>query len=271
MIVFVKLPYTNSRGLEVGPSSAQDSSGMNQFALQTRNTCYCPSYVHSTPSIYSVTASSSAFLNRLNAAWIQLRESDKSRPDFLSTHQTCNITASTSNPPVARCSATTTGLEHNPQSSWTRWSKEGPTNPLNPHPQPDPCPNNIVHVTNRYTFLLLWRSCAVRIFMAILVTLGELNRSAVRRVASICPVLCRGASVSSHLENPAAPTAAEICSYFRTENCVQAMNLNEYSSGQRDAGMVVLVILGSYALVYLLMKVGTRTWKKVERVKEVRR
>jgi hypothetical protein len=49
------------------------------------------------------------------------------------------------------------------------------------------------------------------------------------------------------------------------------MKLNEYSSGQRDAGMAALVILGSDALVYLLMKVGTRTWKKVERVMEVRR
>jgi ABC-type multidrug transport system permease subunit/ABC-type Mn2+/Zn2+ transport system ATPase subunit len=76
--------------------------------------------------------------------------------------------------------------------------------------------------------------------------------------------LAEGPGASSHLENPNATAGCQVCSYTKTEDYLRTLNLNEYYYGWRDAGIVVLMVFSSYILVYLLMKLRTKTSKKAE-------
>lgn len=76
--------------------------------------------------------------------------------------------------------------------------------------------------------------------------------------------LAEGPGASSHLENPNATAGCQVCSFTKTEDYLRTLNLNEYYYGWRDAGIVVLMVFSSYILVYLLMKLRTKTSKKAE-------
>ena len=69
---------------------------------------------------------------------------------------------------------------------------------------------------------------------------------------------------ASHLLNPDATSDCRICSYSKGEDYLKTLNLNAYSYGWRDAGIVAGMVLSSYALVYILMKLRTKTSKKAE-------
>ncbi|OAQ96906.1 hypothetical protein LLEC1_06533 [Akanthomyces lecanii] len=69
---------------------------------------------------------------------------------------------------------------------------------------------------------------------------------------------------ASHLVNPDATADCRICTYSKGEDYLKTLNLNAYSYGWRDAGIVAGMVLSSYALVYILMKLRTKTSKKAE-------
>ncbi|KAG9253562.1 ABC transporter [Emericellopsis atlantica] len=76
--------------------------------------------------------------------------------------------------------------------------------------------------------------------------------------------LTQGMGRASHLVNPDATSDCQVCSYSKGEDYLHTLNLNAYSYGWRDAGIVAGMCFSSYALVYLLMKLRTKTSKKAE-------
>ncbi|PNY27563.1 Brefeldin A resistance protein [Tolypocladium capitatum] len=66
----------------------------------------------------------------------------------------------------------------------------------------------------------------------------------------------------SNLVNPDATADCQVCSFSKGEDFLRTLNLKEYDYGWRDAGIVVLMVFSSYALVYALMKLRTRTSRK---------
>jgi ABC-type multidrug transport system permease subunit/ABC-type multidrug transport system ATPase subunit len=73
-----------------------------------------------------------------------------------------------------------------------------------------------------------------------------------------------GMGVGAKLLNPEAMEQCQVCPYSSGSAYLQALNLHEYYYGWRDAGIVVIFAISSYALVYLLMKLRTKTSKKAE-------
>ncbi|KAF4872164.1 Protein SNQ2 [Colletotrichum siamense] len=73
-----------------------------------------------------------------------------------------------------------------------------------------------------------------------------------------------GMGSSSNLINPDATSGCKVCQYRDGSDYLQTVNLKEYYYGWRDAAIVVIFAISSYALVYLLMKLRTKTSKKAE-------
>lgn len=69
---------------------------------------------------------------------------------------------------------------------------------------------------------------------------------------------------ASHLLDPDATSGCQVCSYTKADDYLRSLNLMEYYYGWRDAGIVVLMVFSSYALVYVLMKLRTKASKKAE-------
>ena len=69
----------------------------------------------------------------------------------------------------------------------------------------------------------------------------------------------------SNLVNPDDTAACRVCQYGRGSDYLATLNLGEYKSGWRDAGIVVIFALSSYMMVYLLMKLRTKASKKAEK------
>jgi ABC-type multidrug transport system permease subunit len=76
--------------------------------------------------------------------------------------------------------------------------------------------------------------------------------------------LAQGPGRTANLLNPEATASCQVCPYTRAEDYLRVLNLNEYYYGWRDAGIVALMVFSSYALVYGLMKLRTKTSKKAE-------
>lgn len=76
--------------------------------------------------------------------------------------------------------------------------------------------------------------------------------------------LAQGLGSVSNLVNPEATSGCKVCSYTKGEDYLRTLNLKEYYYGWRDAAIVVIFALSSYALVYALMKLRTKTSKKAE-------
>ncbi|KAJ4312438.1 hypothetical protein N0V84_009930 [Fusarium piperis] len=73
-----------------------------------------------------------------------------------------------------------------------------------------------------------------------------------------------GLGTISNLVNPDATSECKVCSYTKGEDYLRTLNLREYYYGWRDAAIVVIFTISSYALVYALMKLRTKTSKKAE-------
>ncbi|KAK1485692.1 ABC-2 type transporter [Colletotrichum cuscutae] len=74
----------------------------------------------------------------------------------------------------------------------------------------------------------------------------------------------QGMGSSSNLINPEATSGCRVCQYRDGSDYLRTINLMEYYYGWRDAAIVVIFAISSYALVYLLMKLRTKTSKKAE-------
>ncbi|KAF7553419.1 hypothetical protein G7Z17_g3662 [Cylindrodendrum hubeiense] len=73
-----------------------------------------------------------------------------------------------------------------------------------------------------------------------------------------------GMGAVSNLINPEAMAECRICPYRDGSDYLETLNLKEYYYGWRDAGIVVIFVLSSYSLVYMLMKLRTKTSKKAQ-------
>ncbi|KAH7169574.1 ABC-2 type transporter-domain-containing protein [Fusarium sp. MPI-SDFR-AT-0072] len=76
--------------------------------------------------------------------------------------------------------------------------------------------------------------------------------------------LTQGMGVINNLVNPDSTSECKVCLYTKGEDYLRTLNLKEYHYGWRDAGVVVIFAISSYALVYVLMKLRTKTSKKAE-------
>ncbi|KYK54468.1 ABC transporter [Drechmeria coniospora] len=74
----------------------------------------------------------------------------------------------------------------------------------------------------------------------------------------------QGLGAAGNLVNPGATSGCRVCPFTKAEDYLRGLNLTEYYYGWRDAAIVVLMVFSSYALVYGLMKLRTKTSKKAE-------
>ncbi|MCJ1447807.1 MAG: hypothetical protein MMC23_008319 [Stictis urceolatum] len=73
-----------------------------------------------------------------------------------------------------------------------------------------------------------------------------------------------GIGSRANLANPEAETQCRVCQYTRGSDYLYTLNLKDYYYGWRDAAIVCLFAISSYALVYVLMKLRTKASKKAE-------
>lgn len=73
-----------------------------------------------------------------------------------------------------------------------------------------------------------------------------------------------GMGSRSNLTNPDATSGCKVCEYRTGADYLHGINLKEYYYGWRDAGIVVLFAVSSYACVYALMKLRTKRSKTAE-------
>ena len=74
----------------------------------------------------------------------------------------------------------------------------------------------------------------------------------------------QGMGARMNLVNPEASESCRVCQYRYGSDYLYTVNLKDYYYGWRDAAIVALFALSSYALVYLLMKLRTKQSKKAE-------
>jgi ABC-type multidrug transport system permease subunit len=73
-----------------------------------------------------------------------------------------------------------------------------------------------------------------------------------------------GPGSRNNLINPDATALCKVCQYRSGKDYLYTLNLKEQNFGWRNAGICVLFALSGYALVYLLMRLRTKTSKKAE-------
>ncbi|KAG6291388.1 hypothetical protein E4U09_003956 [Claviceps aff. purpurea] len=73
-----------------------------------------------------------------------------------------------------------------------------------------------------------------------------------------------GPGRTANLLNPKDMSSCRVCAYTDAQDYLRTLNLSEYYLGWRDAGIVVLFVFSSYALVYALMKLRTKTSKTAD-------
>ncbi|KAK3498887.1 ABC-2 type transporter-domain-containing protein [Neurospora hispaniola] len=73
-----------------------------------------------------------------------------------------------------------------------------------------------------------------------------------------------GMGRATNLINPSATEGCRVCQYTSGSDYLQTINLKSYGYGWRDAGIVCVFVASSYAMVYALMKLRTKTSKKAE-------
>ncbi|KAK3672744.1 hypothetical protein LTR78_007330 [Recurvomyces mirabilis] len=67
-----------------------------------------------------------------------------------------------------------------------------------------------------------------------------------------------------NLLNPSDTVNCRVCQYSSGADYLRTLNLAEKSDGWRNAGIVVVFVIGIYGLVYLMMKLRTKQTKKAE-------
>ncbi|EXA28511.1 ATPase [Fusarium oxysporum f. sp. pisi HDV247] len=70
--------------------------------------------------------------------------------------------------------------------------------------------------------------------------------------------------VPSKLINPDSTDECMVCSYSSGEDYLLTLNIKEYTYAWRNAGITAAFVFSSYALVYIAMKLRTKTSKKAE-------
>jgi ABC-type multidrug transport system permease subunit len=74
----------------------------------------------------------------------------------------------------------------------------------------------------------------------------------------------RGMGAATNLLNPNDSSSCQVCQYMTGADYLRTLNLAEKSYGWRNAGLVVVFVVGIYGLVYLMMKLRTKQTKKAE-------
>lgn len=74
----------------------------------------------------------------------------------------------------------------------------------------------------------------------------------------------QGMGVGTNLLNPSANDDCRVCQYTTGGDYLRSLNLTEEYFGWRNAGLVVVFVLGIYGLVFLMMKLRTKATKKAE-------
>ncbi|KAE8143416.1 ABC-2 type transporter-domain-containing protein [Aspergillus pseudotamarii] len=70
--------------------------------------------------------------------------------------------------------------------------------------------------------------------------------------------------MAANLLNPQATAACHVCQYTEGGDYLRTLNLAEKYLGWRNAGIVVVFVVGIYGLVFLMMKLRTKATKKAE-------
>lgn len=73
-----------------------------------------------------------------------------------------------------------------------------------------------------------------------------------------------GMGAATNLLNPNDNSACKVCQYNTGADYLRTLNLDDKYFGWRNAGIVVVFVLGIYGLVYLMMKLRTKQTKKAE-------
>ncbi|KAJ5192616.1 hypothetical protein N7449_008758 [Penicillium cf. viridicatum] len=74
----------------------------------------------------------------------------------------------------------------------------------------------------------------------------------------------QGMGVGTNLLNPEATADCRVCQYTSGGDFLKTLNLQEEYYGWRNAGIVVVFVIGIYGLVFLMMKLRTKATKKAE-------
>jgi ABC-type multidrug transport system permease subunit len=74
----------------------------------------------------------------------------------------------------------------------------------------------------------------------------------------------RGLGMGTNLLNPGDTLGCRVCQYTTGGDYLRTLNLKEEYYGWRNAGVVVVLVVGIYGLVFLMMKLRTKATKKAE-------
>ncbi|KAF5005412.1 hypothetical protein FDECE_8133 [Fusarium decemcellulare] len=73
-----------------------------------------------------------------------------------------------------------------------------------------------------------------------------------------------GMGIATNLLNPDDTSSCRVCQYTEGGDYLQTLNLKEEWYGWRNAGIVVVFVVGFYGLVFFMMKLRTKATKKAE-------
>ncbi|KAH7124683.1 ABC-2 type transporter-domain-containing protein [Dactylonectria macrodidyma] len=73
-----------------------------------------------------------------------------------------------------------------------------------------------------------------------------------------------GMGAATNLLNPNATADCRVCQYTEGGDYLRTLNLSEEYYGWRNAGIVVIFVIGIYGLVFFMMKLRTKATKKAE-------
>lgn len=73
-----------------------------------------------------------------------------------------------------------------------------------------------------------------------------------------------GMGAATNILNPEDLSDCRVCQYNSGGDYLRTLNLDEKYFGWRNAGIIVVFVLGIYGLVYLMMKLRTKATKKAE-------
>jgi ABC-type multidrug transport system permease subunit len=73
-----------------------------------------------------------------------------------------------------------------------------------------------------------------------------------------------GMGAGTNLLNPDATADCRVCKYTGGGDYLRTLNLQDEYYGWRNAGIVVVFVIGIYGLVFMMMKLRTKATKKAE-------
>jgi ABC-type multidrug transport system permease subunit len=76
--------------------------------------------------------------------------------------------------------------------------------------------------------------------------------------------MASAAGSAVNLLNPNATSGCEVCKYSHGSDYLEGINIKHHYYGWRNAGICVIFAISGYVLVFLMMKLRTKTSKKAE-------